>query len=1127
MHLIFGSYHSDHPQSLIISDNNHQTCIACLVDLCADNSQPNVKKHYFMNNLLEIFKSNRQNIISILQTSPYDTTQIITVFLNIINHEDIHLSNLSSEGINVILSNVKHPDLVELVLNTICGRMSANYHFQHYLPILNLAASLLNKFPVLVPDFVAKCENTFGDVLSALSYPSEDVKMGVLCFFDAVCKKNLDLLRVDVKLLLVSGVVKILKEELNESLLCNAMVLIQILIKEEAQLTELFQINYEGTTFPLLMKKMLLCQHTQLQIDCCQTLFLAMSHQTFDTRKADLVMQCDIPEILFEILATQNVNLIELIFNCIRKFCNHKNFFINCHVIFGIDPIFRCVEQLFACNSIVLLPLGLTREHLHLPIPFIDIQNIIEDLSKNVSDLFISSEILKRKLNKGCITEIELPEQLLIAKLSAINSAISLLQDCISDPSCFEASFKPPQEIFANNSEKHENSCLVTEFIATILEITYKLYIPVLYEYSGVLKSLQSYIVFLECLIKLEELSPKQMQEYFISLCKKDFLQWLWDLKRYQWIGNRNEDICELKKYCDHLLKIILTNLTYNFDGTEGVVPLFDLSRLNGNLNDCTTNLLNFHNSLWAIDNQLTVVHSTILAILYFNKLHSQCDVIKPINLLEILSNFIQNCPNLELIPHFTHKHLLLLFAISCEESNTDDIQKTGFIKPAINILSQLLQSYHLPLNLLYTHHESLIKWIFTEPQMANILGAPLLSQWMKRVENTEQYELSTLRTLLLCQNDFAVSVFLDLLISSNFSMPIWCMLGDLISNMDADSRCKSRLAVIKKFCGICGEVNGRKMNETTENVLAVILKILTHMHASDIELSDMKISKNVCTILPEISSCELISTSYLYLNNMLSIFCENGDNKVLTMILSQPKLMNHLNQICFCKSEHPIQPVALNLLADLIRHQFNFKTQVNSTFKLEFKQLQKMLTTAHNQLLQSTLAFIHSLLETSFKSPILNVESILDDHDKNFNCLRLLYIYLQNIAMKVDGVKKDTVLRCIIDLLTFVQHYNADLGTHFICQSWIGVLFEAHLRCFMGTQNDELKRLLYLFLEFPVVNKSVLAFVFKLLHQLTNSSSFEKDSVLELFEKLSRSSYYVNVKPKIEEYIRSIAVEE
>ncbi|XP_055948811.1 meiosis inhibitor protein 1-like isoform X1 [Argiope bruennichi] len=652
-------------------------------------------------------------------------------------------------------------------------------------------------------------------------YPSEDVRSTVAYIFLQIYSPNsISPARIfsSADSIVGKGILSVLKCGSTKHLIKIGLALLKAFISHSTErILLLFGNSNEDVNFITVIKKIIVSSEPIFQVCVIQCLCHILSNSSSAEIHIKMLMEENIPELLFEVINGNNELLIETAICCLRIFTHCSLFLENCHILYGINTLLdvgatllklknwrllclvfdllstlnceqfpaivssqssiigqalKLMENSFKIHNLQVLSAVseffcalLKKEQLPYSILsqlFVVVQISMKNFQKFLSSQSgISAEMKNYQENK--IENLPLEVKLLIRGLDILFCFLRVLRR--QSQGCFRS-----EEIFSYPSNETSDESLNTckkDFQAAVhgcISALDKIFIPycLLLDVNSSLKKI-SYFHLVQVLSEIfeEPFDSTVLMLFAKKLVKAKMFSYIWNIKIDKFLLSKMS-FEESSAKCNQCLASLLKFTLQKHKDLDAHMETIKngLAELNHSFDECFSVLSQKDESegLMTTSSNLYSMQITILCLCYVTYLND-APIVKAKTLIPHLVYYI-TC-NLEsiLASTFTVKYLIFILAMCMHENTkfqTGLTEVSALIWDALSKMNCIIE--------IYTHHEILLWWTFGNPQFSSF-SSFVLQVWMKfslcNSNFTILNKIFTTLLNLLCTNDVAQETFI------------------------------------------------------------------------------------------------------------------------------------------------------------------------------------------------------------------------------------------------------------------------------------------------------------------------------------------------------------------------------
>ncbi|KAK3591331.1 hypothetical protein CHS0354_028437 [Potamilus streckersoni] len=1033
-------------------------------------------------------------------------------------------------------------ELVSFILDFIAQQVQLGLEHKTLLPHYTLLGKLLYQIPSLTVKLLMEYEQFLLQVCSGMTVSSASCSQNenIQSSIAYICinmwdKEQEHLISPRLRRQVYYGTLLMLSDsQLSQSSLMTALELLKKLLQSDDGCHILMTLTLDGgVTLLSSLKKLLLNKKYALQAAVAQILSTLLSKPTGPHYAQD-ILDSDLAEFLFEALHTQTTVQLEMVLSALQKLAGLDQFYKRCHAMYGVDSILRALTTSFELKNTNLLKQGFQllgqilesqpadiplflnssvvkrclftltkgsqhhqldvyssaitaatgicrKEYLLLPVPFQEIGQMVQSISKKVWDqLSVPTPCrphLGRRDNRALLHDsINTQMELLITFQRMLLSSCRLATSCSDDPATCESNFAAPGEIFQGNRSTLKS---IKQLLAHIIDQNY---LPLVLMYWDRLNH-DSFHMTLEILCQLHDLDLDLEADIFIRLCQSDFLVAVID--NFVALGSGPLLEKNVHAYLRNTFNLIIGNKQ-----DMANIDIWLQSGLNG-----------LH---WRIaeipkafaENNLSIDTLQIyLFVLYLSSCHGNV-VLPAQELLSALTFAAERQIALQELCPLSQKHYIFLLAWCCTDGGQHFQDMTELVKEAV--ITSLKQDSPRDWS---SHSIILLKWCFSSQVLATVAGEKMLLAWLeletlnsmeKQLDVNsrcleEESESSGCREVVkLCSKRYFWDALLNILSSGSDDHIAKVML--IFESHLQGIRCVqetsapsfSELENSETFPAVCtpDSTTGISVADipymkesvsnavhclflsnyigTREHNLCAQLQLLLQLRGikcvENVEEDQFHINiKVLCQVLNLLGKAVDINPylEEMCLKTLHSAVCSEDpparrDNKLCPLILQNEHLLRRFES-CLTETTGTRYCLTCDVITVLV--QSTNDVLPVKTIDLDLKGVIRSLVLVDLCVTRSNTRMLGALLGVGLQSPLIKLQSELMTVD-----FRTLYTFLQQLILQdLCGVREQAVF-CCEKLLTHLMNVDPNLGTELLGNPWNEFLLDILLQLSLET---------------------------------------------------------------------------
>ncbi|XP_035666562.1 meiosis inhibitor protein 1-like [Branchiostoma floridae] len=804
---LFTDFHAEHdPVWQVQTGVSTTVCLVCILETLEDPQALVIKKCAFLSQITNLLKTQyKESLAEMLFMDDKLAISLMTTVLQLLPSDNENLAVTVVDTAAQLCCLLKSEELAYFVLEQVSTQILQLASFQSSLPGLVLLGRLLNGIPTLAQKMGH--DMTLVDYLvSGLDYPDRNVKSAILFVLAKLCTSVDDVNHPDwvasMRQISLSLLPILVKEEATD-VLTNGMGLLltlldhpdnaRVLVQEVAVPPE--QDVRGRATLCSSLRKMVMAPDTNIQIAGVRAVSTILQHILDDNLEPDyanLLLNGDIAEFLFEALATTSEQLLSSIFQSLLMFADFDAFFKKGHTLYGIDAVVRGVQQslksattdvqccgfqlltkilsnqssntsllsnsagyqqfvqlfvsgLQTCNAdlvVDVLPTVsafLRRDHQPSPVPYADLQKVLALVVTNIKgwpmmqdspvcDILVKSQTQSHMVGNSHMSKVQ---KLLQEGLEVFHSACNLAAACKEDPLADESIFAPPESQSSDGSGR-SSSTKVESFLQFLFQQTDEVFLPLVMQNLQYITDRQVFVHIFSILNLQYQLIPDAMSALSFKLVSSCFLRLSLEVKAKFCTGDCGD---KLQQAVNIFIRKLLLGLLVIKTEKEIACPVVEEENfLAKELLPILAHINGEPQSLLTLLMEKSDLENTDRECLV-HKVHKACMAI-------LYYSYLYND---RLVDELSlHKALLVcldqepltLFPLYTMKhfifllAISAPLSDTSYLDTWSSPLTQFLAGVKEP-QMLYTHHQHLLEWCFRSPELANVMGAVFLESWL------------------------------------------------------------------------------------------------------------------------------------------------------------------------------------------------------------------------------------------------------------------------------------------------------------------------------------------------------------------------------------------------------------
>ncbi|KAI9557918.1 hypothetical protein GHT06_014670 [Daphnia sinensis] len=361
------------------------TCLLCLIEIIQADSRTNLRIHrrfalatlnHRLNpdvirpSLQEKGSSNHKNLAKLLQKNRNVSTQVLDTLLGSLTLTDV--VDLAIEAVYRLYRHVLRDELVLDQVLTHCIQkigqsLDQPEKWVPYLSVMQRLAHLNPSAIALAINQNAKLKNEMVEHLS--DHLTEFVALHVIALLDPIVRNDADeiFIRPSRRPILMLQLARLLETAQCQQLICAVLgFALMLWIKEDLQQLGHQQDNSGMPKIQQLLlttanglKRIVLQSQPDIQVAALQVLdavLLQCRQLTDGTRMMAILMeQQDVAELIYDVLYSNHLPLLEFALRCLHHLSRCPLFFQHRCVILGVEPLLRVIPHLASSNASALI----------------------------------------------------------------------------------------------------------------------------------------------------------------------------------------------------------------------------------------------------------------------------------------------------------------------------------------------------------------------------------------------------------------------------------------------------------------------------------------------------------------------------------------------------------------------------------------------------------------------------------------------------------------------------------------------------------------------------------------------------------------------------------------------------
>ncbi|OWF43609.1 meiosis inhibitor protein 1-like isoform X2 [Mizuhopecten yessoensis] len=1114
--------HSDHTQSWIfpVPSEAMPTCVACLVSILEAPDLIPVQKKPALASLANLVQQSSE-AVTCLQGNIAITSHCLLTLMELLKLDDpVFVAQVLDVCVKVV-GKVKSEELVRLVLDIIQTEVTSNKDCKALCPLYLLLGRLVHNFSSLAVMMGQEFDSLLQQLCSCLTFPDEDLRAAIVYIFVYLLVGDWPTrLSSLIHRQIVQEVVCLLNTAKAQGLLLNCLGLLKKLVTNGDSVELLMKLNLEGVTLLSILKKLLVSKKEVQQISSIQILSgILQVPEGHSSNYTVVILQSDLMEFLFECLHTRNPVQTRHIFQCLQPLCQLEQFYTKCHSVYGMESILRAIEILadmrhyelfedglkilaivltkqpsnvplfinakmvqfclsiisrglkqqhpmvFSASLLVLMAI-IRKDHLLLPVPFEELEGVIEYCSKNFWTRAKSLEVTVPRHNKpgrkrmgegqgGCTGETyrDIPTY-----CQTHLKCVRLLQACINDPKASVSTFSAPCV-----SDNHRTS--VQRFQDFLLNSSAESCIPLVMDELDQTEDADLLGSLSKLICQLYELDTSSMSGVIHRLCVTGVLTRILDIHTQHSVTRTSRSMV-----ADCLL--VMCQVLHDRDSPSvHPFPVWTSETLEG----IQYRLQDLPRIVSQVS--LKIETKTVYLFLLYHAFKNDEMILSGLDLQTVLREICATEIGLEELSPLAKKHYIFLtamaFCLSADSQDEQDNQITA-------ILSKLLTECSV--EELYTHHLAVLRWTCQHQQLSRTCAHKVVEAWLGRLCGPFSQEdrdpggaevwlrdHPDVRSLLqLCREKCVVDVLQNLFLTSNEAVLrvtkyILCSFADQV--IDPDERTDYLLYLSGRTADSLQQMFLDKGQHEAglEALLVLHLFCKQQVQNTAVSTSDIKILYHVTkfagcnTTIP----MSLLLTCVQYIQTSVQGPDTASTHRVLSLVIQNEDMLGRLENLC-ASTNPTLASVAVSVVVQMVHYTSSLSQhQCTRPMKMDFLPISQYLDTDHPALLLTRLDLLCVLFRYHFSSSVL-ILAHTQRYPPHPECpftsreIREVYLHLQQLVLQELVEAKTCSVQCIQSILCYLHTVDPTLELHLRTHPWNSLMLEVMLQTYNNPGDEE-----------------------------------------------------------------------
>ncbi|XP_073713978.1 meiosis inhibitor protein 1-like [Misgurnus anguillicaudatus] len=995
-------------------------------------------------------------------------------------------STLLDQTVEVLLQmSLDRPQLLHVILDKIHSQLSDRSRLNASLTSFMFLGKLLDSHPGLSQTLTSSHLCVLDCVCEGLLVSDEEVKVAV-CYVllkiwssvtavhtlpnthrDNMCVLLLHTLSDTQTTALTINCLGVLKQMLQYSdVVCVLMSL--------GECSEKHHLPYQP--LPLIIKKLLMSSQESLQVVSIHCVCAILSHSP--ARFSSSFIQADLPEFLFECVCSSSEMMLWWIFKCLLLMSEDPQFFSQCHSVYGIESLVRCLNETLGKSNTEVQKQGL-----ELLTAILDRQPAGVCLFPTGCEFSAVVDVIIKGVASSCLQVSMLavraaalllrphhqssPVQFsdIMRMMSAVMCKCSDHQSVkaggflLQTLTCIDAACRLA-EVYLCECSVNDSVCSSSQQPVTLETLcVYLLHccdttcIPTVTRVCERLSSPQLLQVLLSILSHQFSLCPAHMASFSRKLASSGFIRLTLQIKAQQCSENRNSFLnlvcCDfLLKLCTHLFSQIYTETSQLQTHVECILEECLVS-LFCSASDWCSLLVDSSESI--INTQYCLIYLLHVSLLHGDRL--MCDSSVFSSVLQFIC--VQDLNDVSLPPPVQSSVIYLLSVTQHSCTHLDTV--------AVKSISKALSCSPLLFSL-SSFHPSILKFIFCYPELSERFGVTALTERLCGGSDEDQMQ-SDLLQLLHEHPDALISM---LVVVCEADAPA-------AHRAERVLKCFMSSDDISSSCDLCHQIKSALLNllqklthtDFRVSVLVDVLTVLQSKTSAQTEMNhtDFKLLYHVSNLVAKMNSNELLLSVLNCLYCFLSLCPSHCTDRVVSLLLGNIRLMEVLENVLSpssSSSSSSLQCSSLLLIATLISLQHRQSVQIHRNITIDLHEIVRrlafrkrhtdsLLLMCSMRLLQVWLDVDECSLVCVSQTAVLqrslqSVDGAL--HPLVYSEAQTLMTALCGLTLQKQDMMISTAVNCLRSLIGFLNRRNTAIVQRMLSQPWMHFLLFSLLSC-------------------------------------------------------------------------------
>ncbi|XP_060080441.1 meiosis inhibitor protein 1-like [Ylistrum balloti] len=1112
MSLLYVEDHADHTPSWIftVSTESMPTCVACLVSILEDPTKIPVQKKPALASLANLVQQSSE-AVTCLQGNIAITSHCLLTLIELLQLDDPVFVTEALDVCVKVIGKIKSKELVRLVLDLIQTEVTSNKDCRALYPLYLLLGRLVHTLSSLAVLMGQDFDPLLQQLCLCLTIPDEEIRASIVYIFVYLLVGDWPTrLSSHIHRQIIQEVVCLLNTAKTQGLLLNCLGLLKKLVTNGDSLELLMKLNLEGVTLLSILKKLLVSKKEVQQISSIQILSTILQNPDgHSSNYTGAIVQSDLMEFLFECLHTRNTTQTRHIFQCLQPLCQLEQFYTKCHSVYGIESILRSLEiladmrnyelseeglkilatfltkqpsnvPLFInakmvqfCMSVIsrglkqqhpmvfsaslsVLEAIIRKDHLLLPVPFEELEDVIRHCSKIFWAKANSPEVITAKPNrpKGKKTGHGGGKEQsdIYTYCQTYLKCIRLLKACVNDPKASVSTFSAP------NVNKRTS---IQRFQDFLQNSSAEDCLPLVMNELDQTEDVRLLGALSELTCQLYELDTSFMTSVIHQLCVNGMLTRILD------IHTQHSTTRTTKSMVGDCI-LVMCQVLHESSNPVHPLPAWTSDTMNNiqyKIQDLPRIILQF---------SLKMETKDVYLFLLYHAFNNDEMILSGSDLQIVLDDFCTTKIGLEELSPLTKKHFIFLMAMAfCLNRDAQSEQEEKFITSLSKFLTEC------PVEKWYTHHLAILRWSCQHQQLQKTCAYKVAEAWLMRLcgpqedgepAGTQDWvrDHPDVQALLqLCREKYLIDVLLSLFLTSNeavirVTQNILCSFTAEVT--DPEERADYLFYLSEHTADWLHQIflDKGQHDAGLEALLSLHLFCKQHTPDTSVSTSDIKILYHVT----KFSACNTIKPMSLLLTcfQYIQISVQGSDtastHRGLSLLTQNEDMLERLENLC-ASTDPALSSAALSIVVEMVRYTSGLpQHQCTRPIKIDLLPISQYLNTDHPTLLLARLDLLSTLFQHQFNSRMLTLAHT-QRYPPHPACpftsseIREVYLYLQQLVLQEMLQAKTCSVQCIQSLFCYLHTVDPRLERHLKTHPWNCLMLEVVLQTYIAGDEE------------------------------------------------------------------------